>query len=75
MLESSPGQRAGLQRGDAIVRYDGQRVFTYGDLNAGQLQGMPGESVVIDILRDGMPMQLVMPRGPIGIEPRRSWRR
>ncbi len=75
VLESSPGQRAGLQRGDAIVRYDGQRVFTYGDLNAGQLQGMPGESVVIDILRDGMPMQLVMPRGPIGIEPRRSWRR
>ncbi len=75
VLESSPGQRAGLQRGDAIVRYDGQRVFSYGDLNAGQLQGTPGESVVVDILRDGMPMQLVMPRGPIGIEPRRSWRR
>jgi C-terminal processing protease CtpA/Prc len=75
VLESSPGQRAGLQRGDEIVRYDGQRVFSYSDLNARQLAGEAGESVVVDILRDGVPMQVVMPRGPIGIEARRRWER
>jgi hypothetical protein len=75
VLESSPGHNAGLQRGDEIVRYDGQRVFSFSDLNNQQLQGNAGENVVVDILREGAPMQVVMPRGPIGIEARRSWRR
>ena len=75
VLDSSPGQAAGLLNGDEIVRYDGQRVFTYSDINTQQLQGEPGESVVIDILRDGVPMQIVMPRGPIGIQASRNFRR
>lgn len=70
VLESSAGQVAGLQSGDRIVSYDGQRVFSNTDLNEQTLQGEPGESVVVDILRDGMPMQVVMPRGPIGISTR-----
>ena len=68
VLESSPGQVAGLQPGDQIVRYDGQRVFSYADINAQQLQGEAGESIVVDILRHDAPMQIVMPRGPIGIQ-------
>jgi len=68
VLESSPGQRAGLQPGDEIVSYAGQRVFSYDELSSELLQGQPGESVVVDILREGMPMQVIMPRGPIGIE-------
>ena len=68
VIESSPGQLAGLQTGDAIVRYAGERVFNYSDINNLQLQGEPGESVVMDIVRDGTPMQIVLPRGPIGIQ-------
>jgi len=68
VLESSPGQVAGLQPGDQIIRYDGQRVFSYSDINDQQLQGEAGESVVVDILREDAPMQIVMPRGPIGIQ-------
>ena len=75
VIQSSPGQLAGLQAGDEIVRYDGQRVFSYLDVNGQQLQGDPGESVVIDILRDGAPMQIVLPRGPIGIQAGRYRRR
>ncbi|MDH3350309.1 MAG: PDZ domain-containing protein [Gammaproteobacteria bacterium] len=67
VLESSPGQRAGLQPGDQIVRYNGNRVFDVSDLNQQTMLGEPGESVVVDITRDGIPMQLVMPRGPIGV--------
>ena len=67
VLESSPGQRAGLLPGDQIVSYDGNRVFDVSDLNQQTMLGEPGESVVVDITRDGMPMQVVMPRGPIGV--------
>ena len=67
ILESSPAQRVGLQSGDQIVSYDGTRVFDVSDLNQQTMLGEPGESVVVDITRDGMPMQVVLPRGPIGV--------
>jgi len=67
ILESSPAQSAGLQSGDQIVRYDGARVFDASDLNQQTMLGEPGESVVVDITRDGIPMQVVLPRGPIGV--------
>lgn len=67
IIESSPAQRAGLQHGDRIVRYDGQRVYGMSDLTRQTLDGTPGEQIMVDILRDGMPMQVVLPRGPLGI--------
>lgn len=67
VLEFSPAQSAGLQPGDRITSYDGQRVFSTRELTAQTLRGAPGENVIIDIERDGIPMQVVMPRGPLGI--------
>ncbi len=72
VIESSPGQRAGLQSGDEIVSYDGARVFNTWELNQQTIQGEPGQTVVVDIIRDGMPMQVVLPRGPIGVSTGRS---
>ena len=71
VIESSPGQLAGLQSGDQITGYDGQRVFSTMELTQQTMQGEPGESVVVDIVRDGAPMQIVLPRGPIGVATRR----
>jgi ElaB/YqjD/DUF883 family membrane-anchored ribosome-binding protein len=70
VLESSPGQRAGLQTGDEIVGYGGQRVFSYGELSERTMSAQPGQSVVVDIIRDGSPMQVVVDAGPIGISNR-----
>jgi len=70
VLESSPGQRAGLQSGDQIVGYGGQRVFSYGELSEQTMTAEPGRSVVVDIVRDGVPMQVVVDAGPIGISNR-----
>ncbi|MDH3613312.1 MAG: PDZ domain-containing protein [Gammaproteobacteria bacterium] len=67
VIESSPGQRAGLQAGDQIVSYDGSRVFNTWELNQQTILGEPGQSVVVGIVRDGAPMQVVLPRGPIGV--------
>lgn len=67
LLASSPAERAGLTTGDEIVAYDGQRVFDLRELNALTLEGTAGESVVVEVRREGQTLQLVLPRGPIGI--------
>lgn len=67
VIDNSAGQTAGLQPGDEIVGYNGERVFNLRDLQAQTIAGEPGETVPVDILRDGQPMQIYMPRGPLGI--------
>ncbi len=67
VLSGSPGNDAGLQPGDQLVSYDGRRLFDVGDLRRQTMQGEPGQDVVIEIDRDGVRMQLTVPRGPIGI--------
>jgi hypothetical protein len=74
VLASSPAARAGLQPGDQIVAYDGRRVFNGGDLVQETMAAGTG-SVVVDVLRDGAPMQVVLPRGPLGVEIGRIRRR
>lgn len=67
ILGSSPGQNAGLQAGDNITRYAGKRIFNVLDLNKLTVQGEAGESVLLEIERNGTPLQLTIPRGPVGI--------
>lgn len=67
VIESSPAQSAGLQAGDEIVRYAGERVFSMTDLTRETMNGLAGQNVVVDIMRNGNAMQIVMPRGPVGI--------
>lgn len=67
VYESSPAQTAGLRPGDEITHYDGARVFNTFDLTRQTMEGNAGENVVVNITRDGMPMQVVIPRGPLGI--------
>jgi len=75
VIESSPGQVAGLQSGDQITGYGGLRVFNTMELTRQTMQGELGGSVVVDIVRDGAPMQIVLPRGPIGVTTGRDYRR
>jgi predicted metalloprotease with PDZ domain len=66
VMSSSPAASAGLQPGDEIVRYGGERVYNSRDLIE---QAMDGEgTVVVEVLRDGTSMQVIIPRGPLGIE-------
>lgn len=67
VLSSSAAEQAGIEPGDRIVAYAGERVFDVRELNRAVLVGEPGEPVVVDIVRAGQPLQLVLPRGPIGI--------
>ena len=67
VMPSSPAEKAGMQPGDQIVSYAGQRVFNMADLNDLTLQGVPGQSVTLEVQRNQQTVQLVIPRGPIGI--------
>lgn len=75
VLDGSPASSIGLEPGDQIVSYDGQRIFDVADLRRLTLDGRPGEDVIIEIDRDGVRMQLSVPRGPVGISGSgRRWR-
>jgi hypothetical protein len=67
VLPSSPAAKAGMQPGDQIVSYAGQRVFNMADLTDLTLQGTPGQSVTLEVQRNQQTVQLVIPRGPLGI--------
>lgn len=67
VLNGSPANNAGLQPGDELVSYNGERVFNVGDLRNLTMQGEPGQDVVIEVDRDGLRIQLTVPRGPLGL--------
>lgn len=75
VLAGSPGEAAGLKFGDKITNYDSQRVFSIRELNQLTLLGNEGESVLVEFERDGQPMQITIPRGPIGITSNRQFQR
>lgn len=67
VLDGSPGSQAGLQPGDEIISYNGERIFNVSELRNQTMQGTPGEDVIVEIDRDGVRMQLGLQRGPVGI--------
>jgi C-terminal processing protease CtpA/Prc len=67
VLDGSPGSRTGLQAGDSIVSYNGVRTFSMLDVRELTMQGNAGENVIIEVDRNGVRMQLSIPRGPIGL--------
>lgn len=67
VLHGSAGEAAGLEFGDRITSYGGERVFNVRELNQLTLGGSEGESVLVEFEREGETVQTTIPRGPIGI--------
>lgn len=68
VLASSSAERSGLQPGDQILSYAGTRIFDMRELNALARDGNPGESVTMEIRRNGQTVQVQVPRGPLGVQ-------
>jgi len=55
VIEDSPAEKAGLQRGDVIVEYDGKEVDEPASLRNMVANTPPNKEVAIKILREGKP--------------------
>jgi PQQ-dependent catabolism-associated CXXCW motif protein len=53
-----PASRAGIQTGDALVRFDGRTIYQPTDLQRAVSDTSPGKTVDVGILRGGAPMTL-----------------
>ena len=67
VMERSPASAAGIRAGDAVLAYDGTRLFDASTLREATTQGRAGETVPVDISRDGERLHLFVPRGPLGV--------
>jgi hypothetical protein len=63
----SPAFQAGLQAGDVVLRYGEARIFVPSDLVGETHDGTAGETVRLEILRGGERLEVVVPRGPLGV--------
>ncbi|EGT0012222.1 trypsin-like serine protease [Clostridium perfringens] len=56
--EFSPAEKAGLKIGDLIVEFGGKRVKTLEELNQAKSQYNDGDSVPVEVIRDGKKVNL-----------------
>jgi Do/DeqQ family serine protease len=54
----TPGAKAGLKVGDAIVGIDGQKIEDSNDLTLKVTEHSPGSTVALDVIRNGEPMKV-----------------
>lgn len=66
VLRGSPGAQAGLLRGDIILSYNDERVFSPRDLQHATTTVPVGSPVSMRVQRGGQELTLYIPGGPIG---------
>lgn len=67
VMGDSAAAEVGIEVGDVFLAYDGERVFDSASLQRATTAGEFGETVSIDVLRDGERIRVHPPRGPLGI--------
>jgi len=67
VLLESPAAVAGVQAGDLVLRYGDTRIFAPEELVNATRGGIAGETVRLEIMRQGQPVQIDVPRGPLGV--------
>lgn len=67
LLENSPAAEVGLEPGDELISYDGQRVFGPSELKRLIAEGIPASWVEIQVLRGEDLRRVFVKREPIGV--------
>ena len=68
VMLGSPAEQTGIQQNDIILSYDNQKVFDWHEVRRVTTKGELGEYVMVDVLRDGQIINLMLPRGPLGVK-------
>lgn len=58
VTRGGPAHKAGLEAGDLIVAFDGTRITTFAELKMGVEARMPGDTVLLNIQRDGESLRI-----------------
>ena len=67
VIDDSPAQLAGMEAGDIVLDYADSRVFSFTDLRNATRGGERGESTLVRVQREEQVIDLILPRGPLGI--------
>lgn len=67
VMLDSPAALAGMQIGDQVLRYNGNRLFDPRELVEQTRGGSSGESVRLQIKRGAEILEVEVPRGPLGL--------
>ena len=68
VIEGSPAAAASVNANDTILAYAGKRIFSPDELRQATTEGVAGEMVTVTVWRDGTAMELLVPRGPLGVK-------
>jgi C-terminal processing protease CtpA/Prc len=67
VIEGSPAQKEGIQSKDIAYSYAGNRLYNIRDLVTATTEGVANESVLLEVIRDGLIYEFYLPRGPLGV--------
>jgi membrane-associated protease RseP (regulator of RpoE activity) len=67
VIDGSPAASVDIRPDDIILAYAGKRVFSWNELRQATTEGQPGDWVAVSLLRDGEPVDVQVPRGPLGV--------
>ncbi len=68
IVDDSPAEKAGLQRGDVIVEFEGKKIEGPSQLKNMVAMTKPGQEAVLGIIRDGKPMTIKITIGELPSE-------
>ncbi|RMD61638.1 MAG: PDZ domain-containing protein, partial [Planctomycetota bacterium] len=68
VTENSPAEKAGLQSGDILVRFNGDRVSSANELRFLVASAEPGERVPVEVFRDGRTRTFRVKLGELPVE-------
>ncbi len=63
VVDDSPADKAGLEDGDVVIRFDNKRVADAGDLSRAVGDAEPGQTVAVVVVRDGQERELQVELG------------
>jgi C-terminal processing protease CtpA/Prc len=68
VMQGSPADQAGFETDDMILSYADNNVFQWNEINKLSTQGLRGESIIVNVLRNGELLSISVPRGPLGVK-------
>ena len=67
VMSDSPADQLGVQKGDIVLNYANEKVLSWQDLRKFTSKGVYGEYVNLNILRNDQLINILVPRGPLGV--------